>query len=457
MPIAGLIEGFQARRESEIKRQQDEDALRRQGESKVFEYLLQSNDPEMRALALSGLLESAQPGKRKRGLAGYMGEIQGGQFYPQILARMNEEVPDEPAPQGSVPAVPGGAAMPANQPVRPGSTPIAIPSNPAGLEPTPPPMDLGSELSGQGVSGPGMLGGPPPTPPMAPPVSKFKRRGTGVPTAEEIAEANAAAQLRGRMGATSQALHQIGAPPPMIQRALLGIAGAPPPADRMMAGDTVVLPDGSGPYDTLWVNGVQQLPDGRPVPPGAKVVKTGGGGGLKGVKQQDPGSQTGWSQVFFRPDGTEAYRVEDVPPFVPPPAYGGTTVIPDPDNPTVPQVAPILRGGGTGAPLGDRPDQVPSTVQTDAQALIATVNQRIADARRPGLPVRPGLRDQITAEEARKVGAPYTTWGELERAAKSTPPVTPRQKTEGGSLAERVRQRALENRRLKAGAPPPPR
>lgn len=131
MPNAGLtgfLAGFNDAREANIKLQQDQDAAARAQEARVYEYLLQSRDPEIAAMAMTGLMESARPGAKVKGLRGFMGEVQQSKLFPQLQARMNEMVPaggQEPHPQGP-PAQPGSGAMPANQPVRPGSQPINL-------------------------------------------------------------------------------------------------------------------------------------------------------------------------------------------------------------------------------------------------------------------------------------------------------------------------------------------
>ncbi|MEK6822687.1 MAG: squalene/phytoene synthase family protein [Nanoarchaeota archaeon] len=58
--------------------------------------------------------------------------------------------------------------------------------------------------------------------------------------------------------------------------------------------------------------------------------------------------------------------------------------------------------------------------------------------------------DFLDAMESDLTISRYKTYAELQRAAKATAPVTPRVRAEGGSTAERVRQRLLEQ----AGAPP---
>lgn len=455
--FTGLIGGFQGRRDADAKRAYEEDSARRQQEGQIFQYLLQSQDPEMRALALSGLFESARPGQKKGGLAGYLGELQGGQVYPLIKSRMDQMVPDErlnqPFPTGGTgagggpsPPRPGSAAMPGSSPVEPGSAPMAVPGVPS------PEVGAGGMAAapgGAGAPSPG-VGMPPPAPPLLPgkPVSQYRRRGTGVPTAEEIAESNAAAGMGGRLRAVTEALLAQGAPPAVVQRAVLGIAGAPPPSARMMAGDQVILADGSGPFDTLWVDGIQTLPDGKPVPPGSKTVAKSSAAGQKTAKEPDPSSPTGWVKVVYGPDGQELYRMPDTP-FVPPPAFAGTTTYGEPGT-GVPVRGGVGRQGGV-TPLNvDEPTAVKSQTQTDAESLKAVIDQRMKEEKFSTLPVLPGHRDEVTKEEAQKLKLPYRRYTDVERATKSTPPVTQRQRTGGGNLAERIRRRVLN-----PDAPPP--
>jgi hypothetical protein len=73
----GLLGGFEGRRREvdTINRQAAEASAAR--ESKLFETLLSSPDPEIQALAVTGMLESAQPKKRKGGFSGFIGEYEG--------------------------------------------------------------------------------------------------------------------------------------------------------------------------------------------------------------------------------------------------------------------------------------------------------------------------------------------------------------------------------------------
>jgi len=460
--VTGLVEGFQGRREEEYARNVARDQTQRQQEGKVFEYLLQSQDPEMRALAMSGLLESARPGSKAKGLRGFMGEVQGSTTYPAVLARMNEMVPEPTAPATpssapQPPAAPGSAAMSTNQAVRPGAAPIQTPpaGGPPQLDPEVAEMGGGGAPLGPAPGAPGAVALPPPPPPE----SKFKRRGTGVPTAEEVAEANARAGIEGRVKAITAALVAQGASPDQIKQAVMGIAGAPANQRTLtpVSGWGVKLPGDETVRPVLLdQNQGYVLPGGQPLPAGAEMVRMSGSAGgsvPRTAKEPDDQSPTGWSKVFYdTQSGMEMYRVPDTP-FVPPPAYSGTTTFNEPGT-NVPVIAPVLRGGGVGPPIGDQPGTVPSQTEGDAKALVEIVNRRLSEERRPGLPVRAGARDQITREEAQKLGLPFTSYAEAERASRSTPPVTKREAVQGGSLAERVRARALQNRGGGAVTPP---
>lgn len=466
--FSGFVEGFQGHQEEQYKRNYEQDAARRQQEGEIFKYLLQSNDPDMRALAMSGLFESAQPGKRKKGLAGAMGEIQSGEFYPLVRARMNEMVPDQPAApatQPTPPAAPGSAAMSTNQPVRPGASPISqVPAPPA---PSTSLSGMGPTQADNPLLGPqpGAQGVPMPPPPSV--ESKWKRRGTGVPTAEEIAEHTNQVELENKIKTISGAILTHGGTPEDVKRAVMGMVGAPPALDTTANGPVLASPqDPETPIPTVrHRDGSITLIDGTQPPAGlvGYVKPTAGGRVTKTMR--DPASPTGYSAVTYVVDGTpngqELMRVPTE--FIPPPAFAGTTEINEPGT-NVPVRATIPRGGGAPVPIGDAPGTRPSQTENDAKALLDIVNKRVAEQRRPGLPVRPGARDQITQEEARKLNLPFTTFAEVERAARSTPEVTPREQAAGGSLAERVRARALQNRAGGQGGapaeatplPPPP-
>lgn len=71
----GMIGGF-GERKSQVEAQNiRESELSNQRESRIYETLLSSPDPDIQAMAATGLLESAQPRKKKGGLRGWMGEV----------------------------------------------------------------------------------------------------------------------------------------------------------------------------------------------------------------------------------------------------------------------------------------------------------------------------------------------------------------------------------------------
>ncbi len=464
----GLVGGFMGHREARIKREQERDAGRRQMEGQVFEHLLRSEDPEMVSLALAGLIESGAPGPRKKGLAGYFGELEGGAVYPAIRQRMNETVPDtrpEPTPTGGpTPPRPGSAAMSTNVPVQPGSRPLGMPTPPidfsqggaAGIE----------AFEQQQASGEG----PPPqapivSPPAPPPVSRFTRRGTGVPTAQEIAEYQARMPIRARIAEATTALRGIGADEDTIQQAILGIAGAPQRAASFgaVSGFAMVGPDGSLlPLSRNNQTGEMVLPDGSEVPPGAQIVKTSGTSGSTALKRNivpDRGSPTGYMAVYTDSTGKEAYRTPTV--YAPPPAYSGT--VQTIDDQGVPVIAPVNRGGGTGAPLGDVNTRVESTLTQAAKGIKAAVDRMYADdqarARLTFETLPANHRDKLTAQIAQSEGQPFYDYQSVVMAANMAG-VPPRQNLpQPGSIAERVRAIADEQRRRAgraAGGPPTP-
>ena len=304
--LAGVFKGFQERRDKERERNLRIDEGRRQTEGKLFEYLLNSDDPEMKALALTGLFESASP-KADKGLQGYLGKLQSGKIYPAVRARMDELIPDTGTGGGPGPPQPGGAAMSANQPVRPGSQPIE--TYPFGStqgmqaakpQPAQPPAAAGpvgdpamaeipgtSEELGFGTQ-------PPVGPPPEPPVSKWKRRGTMVPTAEEIAERSAYAGITGRYAAVAAQLRSAGASEAEVQEALMAMSGSPRSRALTQVSQWGVKIPGSDVVQPVLLD--QQrgyvLAGGADLPAGAQMVRMGGAGqGLRQVRRQVFGAE----------------------------------------------------------------------------------------------------------------------------------------------------------------------
>lgn len=493
--LTGFLEGFQGRRNEVHAEALKADESRRASEGRLYEYLLASRDPEIRALALHGLFESAQPSAKKGGFRGYLGELQTSSVYPQIRELANQLIPDPtPTQAPAAPAAPGAAAMSTNAPVSPGSAPIT--------QPTPAPTFAQSGLPVQRVEEP-TFNPPPsepdpavPTPPtapqpltpamdtlgMMPPVleeSKFKRRGTQVPTAEEIAEYQARIPLQTRISMADQFL-----PPDLADRATMGILGAPMSSRTLTAVNqwgVRLQPGGPVLPVLLDQDGGYKMANGQPIPATAEMVRMGGGGSTGSLTsyvedtpeqraqllQTYPGislpagqSPTGYLRIRATPDG-QAMAIPSE--FTPPPAYSGTTEILAPGT-DVPVRVPVLREGGIGAPLGDAPQPGPVKAQTDAQGLLAAVDKMVqAEGTGTGglrRAVPPARIDAIVKQEAGRVGLPYQTYAELQIAAKSKPEASPRTRqtdlNTGKSMADRIRERALKERGQIQGATPAP-
>ena len=78
----------------EVNRQEAANASAREG--KVFEALLSSPDPEIQALAVTGMLEGAQPKKKKGGWSGFLGQYDQSPTYQRLVELAN--TPEQTAP-----------------------------------------------------------------------------------------------------------------------------------------------------------------------------------------------------------------------------------------------------------------------------------------------------------------------------------------------------------------------
>jgi len=126
--LEGILSGFTARKgevEAENRRQAELTAAR---EGKIFEALLASSDPETRSMAIAGLLASAQPGQRKGGFRGWLGEMEQNPWLPRVQALVQtpvtetQEIRGPQEMQGYIPQPPGPqpAALPATNAIEPG-------------------------------------------------------------------------------------------------------------------------------------------------------------------------------------------------------------------------------------------------------------------------------------------------------------------------------------------------
>jgi hypothetical protein len=474
--FSGFVEGFQGHQEEEYKRNYEQDAARRQQETELYKYLLQSQDPEMRTLAMSGMFENAAGGKRKKGLRGAMGEIQGGQFYPLVKQRMDEMIPaeSEPAAPPTSPtpsSAPGSAAMSTNQAVTPGASPIQLPPPMGG--PTGGMGPANSEMGGGGAPlGPtGSPSGGMALPPPPPPESKWKRRGTGVPTAEEIAETRSRVELENKIKTVGTAILANGGTPEDVKRAVMGMVGAPPTMDATANGPVYADPnDPETPIPTIrHRDGSITLADGTPLPPGMVGYVKPTSGGRVTKTMADKTSPTGYMSVTYSPTGQEIFRVPTE--FTPPPAYSGAATAVDANG--NPVIIGVPRQGVPGNVIAQAPSNQPTQEQSDATALLAEVDKAIADAEVPKLagfpkkPLLPAQKDQVTRERAAAGGLPYTTYLEVQRAARqqrrpSPAPTQPKpaEKPGGGgsalSMADQIRADLLQRQKAVQPATPPP-
>ena len=133
--FAGLLGGFLGRK-GEIEQQNLAEAQRSQArEQQILGALVNADDPEVRSLAIAGLLHAAQPGKRKGGFKGWLGEMEASPFLPQIQSLINTPITEA---NPAVGAVPTGAEIPATTlPSRQSVTGLGLPSVQPSLTETP--------------------------------------------------------------------------------------------------------------------------------------------------------------------------------------------------------------------------------------------------------------------------------------------------------------------------------
>lgn len=90
--FGGLLGGFSDRR-TEVERQNIREAeLSNDREGRIYETLLSSPDPEIQAMAATGLLESAQPRKKKGGIRGWLGEVSANPTFGKLKSLIGTPV-----------------------------------------------------------------------------------------------------------------------------------------------------------------------------------------------------------------------------------------------------------------------------------------------------------------------------------------------------------------------------
>ncbi len=90
-----LLSGF-SQRKAEVEQENYQHSVEAgQTEQKLFSTLLGSDDPEIQRLAMTGLLDSANPKQRKKGLRGWLGELEQSPHLPAMRALINTPVTEQ--------------------------------------------------------------------------------------------------------------------------------------------------------------------------------------------------------------------------------------------------------------------------------------------------------------------------------------------------------------------------
>lgn len=224
--LAGILSGFRGAADDAATRKIAEDQANREREGKIFEALVNSTDPEIQQLAVTGMLDSASPRGARTGMRRWLGEVQTSPTLAMIQRVMR-----------TPPQAPSGAS--------------AAQGTVGATEPGAPAINTGA---------------------VQPPVRR-------VFDPEEAARQQTAGQISGRVGAFSRAYAT--APDAGTRAMIRGMAGAP---ERATASQPVMLhlADGSsvaGSYNPYAEEGTNPYTDttGRPVSGVVRVEKIGTG------------------------------------------------------------------------------------------------------------------------------------------------------------------------------------
>lgn len=213
--ISGLLSGFTTRK-AEIEAQNlAESARARDQEARLYQTLINSPDPEIQAAAVTGLLESARPGRRKGGFAGWLGQMEANPAYAQVQrllatpveAQETTYAPTIGTPQATIPQVPSGSlSLPETSPTEIGAPP-----------PTP-------VVPGQYPGTPFVERAAPPLQATTRTVRKPRR---AYPTTYDLASQQAAGQYGGRIEGILTALKNQGVDvtPELAQQIALELSG----------------------------------------------------------------------------------------------------------------------------------------------------------------------------------------------------------------------------------------
>lgn len=136
--LEGMLGGFSGRKYDVEAQNIREAELTADRESRVFQALLGSSDPEVQAMATAGMLESAGPRKKKGGIRGWLGEMQTSPTFASLQELIKTpvqtspgEAPTLPSRQiqqvvpGQAPTLEGSMGTPAHSLTEPGAPPPA--------------------------------------------------------------------------------------------------------------------------------------------------------------------------------------------------------------------------------------------------------------------------------------------------------------------------------------------
>lgn len=353
-----ILGGFNTRaaEEREVIRQQQ--ARRDQTELKILEALANSPDPEIRDRAIAGMLNFADPRKKRKGLSGFLGETEGHPALPAIAALLGpqgmnidpgevrtglpgfSQTPTAGAPGGQVrtpPAPAGQAAGAATTPTQGG--PIALPTGigqvgqampmpAAAAPPAPPPPTSTGQVAAQAP--PAQVGLPTPPPSFADTRKAPRGASVSVKRRRVLSSGPYEDRLRGLVEGYEYYTGKP-APPEMVEAVAMELAGFSPGGGAGGAGLQSVagqLPDGSpafGVFDKRvggYVHPAGHPQAGQPIPGFTPRTSTGSKSygsdreaisleaafGGKPYAQQDPETRERINQEAIRRAGDLSYE-----------------------------------------------------------------------------------------------------------------------------------------------------
>jgi hypothetical protein len=225
--FAGLASGmqgaFESQREEAFRRDQQQQAK----EGQILQLLAEHGTPELQAMAFTGLLQSAQPRKKKGGLSGFLGEMEGNPVMARIQQfigtpeTVTRQVPTPDFESAATPMRPQAAALPADAMTDPEAT-----AGPLRYAATPPPMTTETMTRPRQV--------------LLTPEERYAQQERG--------------QARGRLSGMRAEMTEAGIPADQQQEAILrnvggryGLAGARGAGTPTTYGEGDVVPDPESP------------------------------------------------------------------------------------------------------------------------------------------------------------------------------------------------------------------